>query len=607
MIVNEIKIESQKLEINDSYVKTFLIKDFPETATAGLLYIINHGEHVIPGVNIITGQHFKPAEVKFDLGMKFKMDRIQRNLEGYKTSNLSDKGRQEEEKALQALLYFRDGTNSIRFAEMWLTVTISSNDEKAFRDSIRKFKDNMEFKDFTMDELTHEQQVALDAAWISGGVEFFKNHSGRILDMNAIGSFYPMLDGSISDSLGCYIGHRVHDDSIVYKNFKKGEDNQNQLVTGLSGEGKSTFIKGECESLLEEDFKGYIYDVDGEYRALCNKVDGEWVDLTMETGRYVDPTVIERSIEEEIELGLLDKASQLVAREADAARYIEAATNTKATFSLLCEKFTIKKRNALEYALMKMWEDLGIKMEDKQTWNIRDPEIGLHPLYHRIKKNAYSNNSEIPFKEGAMELYEETWSFFEGLNRGLFAKAESSDWIKDKKLTVYHVASSAENDFDQHVGAIKIVMATRLSWQQTKRDRIKKKHFSFEVYDELQRLIKNSHAWPPLYRSVTTGRKFNSQVIMGFNDPAILYNTDGGQGIWDNTKYKVFFSLERDKIEKLAENADMPQEVIEAWLNLPKYSFIFREKSSRGELYDILKLKLPESELRQLSKTRGLS
>ncbi|AOT68361.1 hypothetical protein [Geosporobacter ferrireducens] len=607
MIKNTVKVKPKHLEINDSFVKTFLIKDFPQSVTANLMYSITHGEHVIPGVSVICGEHFKPAEVKFDQKMKWKMDRIQRNLEAYKTKNLSDKGREEEEKALNALLYFRDGTSKGRYADFWVTVTIASNNQKAFKESVRKFKDDFEFKGFILDDLTNEQHSGLDAAWIAGGDELFKRHPGRILDLNAVGAVYPMLDGSISDAFGTYIGHRIYDNSMVYKDYKRGEDNQNQIFVGLSGEGKSTAIKGHSEGLLEEGFKLYVYDVDGEYRALCKKVKGEWVDLTEGSGKYVDPTIIERAIEEEMELGMLDKASQEVAREADMARYNEATVNTRATFSLLSENLTVKKRNALEYALMKMWGDAGIRKKDPRTWNKRDPDVGLHPLYERIKKNAKSTDSSIPFKDGAAELAEDIWSFFEGPNSDLFAQAQDSDWIRNKKLVVYHVASSVENEFDQSIGAIKIVMATGLSWQQIKRDRIKKQHYSAEVYDELQRLIRKQYAWPPLYRSVTTGRKFNDMVLMGFNDPSILFNTEGGQGIWDNTKYKFFFALERDKIEKLAGNADMPREVIEAWLNLPKYSFIYREKSSRGDLYDILRLKLPDSEFRQLSKTRGLA
>lgn len=187
----------------------------------------------------------------------------------------------------------------------------------------------------------------------------------------------------------------------------------------------------------------------------------------------------------------------------------------------------------------------------------------------------------------------------------MFRYAETADWIRNSKLTVFHVASSADNDVDQQMGAVKIVMITHLVWQQIKRDRIKKQYFSFEVYDELQRLIRNKHAWPAIYRSITTGRKFNDQVIMGFNDPSILFEGEGGKGIWDNTKYKIFFSTSAKTINTLAKYADMPDEVNEKWLNLSnyKYSFIFNQNKA----YDILRMALPQSEISKLHKTRGLS
>ncbi len=601
MLPNNVILKKESLEINNMYVKTFLISDFPENAVPGMLYIITHGEHTGPGILINYSIHTRQAALKFDWKMKAKLRRLKRNIDSQQTGDVADEARSEEVKSLDSLLYLRNKSSG-RYADIWLSVTISSDNSTLFKKSIEEFINKMEFKDYKIKELNSEQHKALDLAWIGGGANtFFERHHGRVLDMDAMSAFYPFLDGSISDGHGAYVGHRVKDATAVYKDFTYGSDNQNTIVVGSSDEGKSTWIKGMIISLLLAGFKVYVFDVDGEYFNLCRAVNGTWVDYTMGTGKYVDPTFIERPVLDEIDRDALDEDSLIRAQQSDQARYNEAFSNTRATISLLSENFTVKKKNAFGRAITEMWERAGIIKADPSTWTNRNGEIGLHPLYKIIKKNGESGD------EGAFELKEDLWTYFEGPDSDLFAKAESGEWMKDSNLIVFHVASSADNIVDQQMGAVKIISTTHMTWQQIKRDRILKSRFSAEVFDEWQRLRKNPYARAPVFRSVTTGRKFNDQTILGFNDPSVLFTEDGGEALWDNTKYKVFFRLEEKSIKRLAESASMPEEVIQKWLTLDKYNFIFRQRNGGRDIYDVLKMELPQSELSRLSSTRGIT
>lgn len=603
ILKNKISLEPNHLFLNKMYTQTFVIKEYPQYLLPGMLYIFTHDKHVIEGVDINFSIHFKKTSFQFNYLTNTKIDRLQNNVESFQSDKLSSVARKEEELALEGLLYLRDKSNIDRCADIWFTVTISSKSKRKFRKSIRLFKDTMVNKKFDFLDLTHLQHKAIQMAWMSGdNSQIMDLYKGRVMDQQAIESLYPYVDGTISDEaseVSAYIGHRIYDHTAVYKNFTNNPDNQNMIVTGTSDEGKSTFIKALIISLLLCKFKGYVYDVDGEYENTCKEVGGAWVDYTADTGKYVDPTIIESAIEKEVNIDELDAETIEKMRAADKKRFNEAIENTKADISLLCDYFTVDKRNTLEYALLSMWENAGIIREDDSTWEIRDTsKVSFHRLYDYIKSMAEEENTM--HGSGAKELQKDLWSYFEGGNKGLFQNATSTDWLKESPLTVFHVASEADSNVDQQIGAVKIVMITHMVWQQIKRDRIKKTHFSFEVYDELQRLIKNPYARPPLYRSITTGRKFNDQVIMGFNDPSILFPEN--EGIWNNTKFKVFFSLEKSMIEKLGSNGDMPPEVLDTWMNLPKYSFIFREKNQ----YDVLRMELSDDELNRLSKTRGL-
>jgi hypothetical protein len=223
----------------------------------------------------------------------------------------------------------------------------------------------------------------------------------------------------------------------------------------------------------------------------------------------------------------------------------------------------------------------------------------LRALYDKIKQ--LSNQDE-----GAERLKKDLWTYFEGADSDMFTNADDGKWIKDARLVVFHVAQSADNPIEQQSGAIKIISATHMTWQQIKRDRLKSERYSVEIFDEWQRLCRNKYAKAPVYRSFTTGRKYNDQVILGFNDPAVLFKDPDGESIWNNSKYKVFFRLEENSVRNFAKSANMHEEIVDEWLNLPKHAFIFRETSDNAEAYDMLRLELPPSEIARVSKTRGL-
>ena len=604
----DVKLESNKVLLNSTNVKTFLVTDYPTRAIPGLLYILTHGKYAKPDkmgkkVSVNFALHLRKATVEYNWQMKTKMNRLQASVESYQTGKISDAPREEEVEALNALVHLRDNSLLDNYVEVFLMVTISCDDTKFFKRRIGAFKTEMKQNEIRVDELKFQQHEALSGAWAGGDNSIFKKYHGRIMDMDALAAFYPLLDGSLTDNFGAYLGHRVRDGTAVYKDFTYGQDDQNIIVSGTTGGGKSTVIKNLIESMRALKMKGYVYDVDGEYRSICNKLGGIWADFTMHSGKFVDPTFIESSLADEIDIRSLDSEVREKVIEADKARHQEAIDNTTATIGLLIDDFSTQKQNALEYALLGMWNDAGIREEDSNTWTIREG-VGLKTLYYRIKKNGESMDESVKFREGARKLSDDLWSFFEGGKKYMFKEATDSSWIRENDLIVFHVASSVDNALDQKIGAAKIVMISNMVWHQIKRDLLKREKFSFGVYDELQRLIQNVYAQRTVYRDTTTGRKFNYQVVLGFNDPSILFPNN--TGIWNNAKYNCMFSLKKDMIDKLAKYGAMPKEVIEEWVQLSQYTFIYRERTKNGEAFDTLRVELPETELK-FAKTRGLN
>ena len=100
---------------------------------------------------------------------------------------------------------------------------------------------------------------------------------------------------------------------------------------------------------------------------------------------------------------------------------------------------------------------------------------------------------------------------------------------------------------------------------------------------------------------MTTSRKYNSMAVIGLNDPTMLE-----PGIWGNASHKVLFYTEKNLIEKTIKNIEIAPEVVQKWMNLGQYEFVYMQSDplSNRENYDVLKMYLPEEE-DKLAETRG--
>lgn len=615
------KVYWDHVEFNDACVKTYFITDYPKESGIGILADFTDHDYCQADkdgnrLSVNTAIHFRHIDLNFNWMTNNKINRLDAAIESADRGNASDKPRDEDIGAIETLLMFRDKAESSDFVEIYTFVTIASDNKKFFKARKKKFEKFAKDKGFKLDRLNGVQQRAFNCANFCGDMNLIDeiNLQGRIVDDQALKLFYPYTDGSISDGRGAYIGHRVQDMTAVYKDYTDDPGGQNKLVIGPTGCGKSALTKGEVKSLLDEGFKVYIYDVDGEYRDVCDEYNGAWIDLTQGSGRFVDNTYIPKALVKELkEEGVWDKLSpseQMKAVESDEDRYLDTLNRFKASIALHCDKLDKEMSNAIEKTLIDMWVDAGIEESQPESWTKRE-KLGLKRWFNLLTENT--KNEAFEFQEGAINLRKELWSYFEGGQKRLYQIPMKPEEIGEKQLVVLHVASAVDNEADQAMGAIKFMMANNVVWPQVKRDRLKKQEYSVIIYDEFQRAIKNPVSRTAAYRDVTTARKFNAQTIIGFNDPSIIFaeQTDSrgdksdNSGLWENARYIVLFAVSEKNIDKMMELSHIPDEVIHEWRNLGEYEYILMEKVGGSEyIYDKLKLEVPDEEL-ELSATRG--
>lgn len=579
------------------YIRCFIINGFPTAGIARTFESLwNNQELIDLGVHIRLTNRLEPTRLKWNTSLKWKYRRLHGSVREAQ-SQVGEVARIEEVKALEALEDIRqkvtsDSIGDKHLFDMWNVITItaiSKQDLDKATDILQKY---FNVKEYKLNKHNYEQAECFQASgWVcsSGPSQIFlKNHYGRLVDKDAIGSFFPFYFGSNSDENGIYNGHRVADGVISLIDTTLGAGQHNFLVCGGTGEGKSVFLKDASGSFYDEGFRVFIFDVDGEYRKKCEDVKGLWIDHTMQSGSYHDPSRI---------------LSALGIPEHDLNRCRDAIDGVARTISLLAGEIDSRELNAIDRATLKLFNEAGIDIDDNKTWD--RVHAGIHGWYMCLKKDT---------SPGAVDLVEKIWRYFEGSMKRMFGHEEKDDRISKADYIVFHIGQGIDNDADAHTAMVKLNMAFSAVWAEIKKERAKGEKWSVVLNDELQRSLSNPHFARFQNQVVTTIRKYNGVWMGGLNNPAVMwpeptpYNQDqviAGSAIWENTKYKVLFWMEESGIKTLAQKSDLPKPVISTISTLQGTNqYVFR-KGIRN--YDLLKKIIPPSEIsRGLYKTRGL-
>lgn len=581
-----IEIEDTHVKLGaERYLRVLMVYDWPDKVRLGIL---ERALRTVPSARMVL--HMHPGRLEFGVTTRLRLRRLEAAQEGEDLEKLT------ESRAEGALryLYRRKTFDGARLFDLWCFILLDAHDLDELDARTQKIEEALDDQGILVSRLPGEQGRALQAAVPSGIWDhgFFQRHPGRLADDEAIATLYPFTEGNFSDSTGVYAGNKVlFDDAgkmvnaigpyVFVDMFRPGDPgNKNMLITGESGEGKSGFIKGLIVSLLILGVRVFVIDIDGEYRPLVEALGdvAVWIDHSLDTGRYFDPLIVPPAV------GLPEDAGRLD---------LTAAALHRTISLLLAGHYPNDQKAAADRALMETWKEAGIDRDDQTTWH---RPVSIHRWYDKLE------SMDTP---AAKALAEALYRPFRGSLRHLFARPDDSAGVDFEKvqLVVYHIARTT-NEMDPEAADVKMNLTFTDAWRQVCRLCAEGKYFSTVIVDEMQRLVLNQVASEGVNTFATGARKYNSNLVAATNKPAILWETVGGEGIWDNSAFKVHFYSEKSGLDAIAKHGNLPDHVINLIRGLKgTHAFAFRNEN-RG--YDILRLDLPAEEMQGLYKTRGL-
>ena len=582
------------------FVRVLMIKGYPPMLLAGYLDMLDHMV-AQEGAVLRKTIRYASSDAKWNWSMKNKLKRLERNIESAQQSG--DPERKAEAAARDTIVALRDAAyrDDRTLVDVHTFLTISASKKHQLEAAEAVLRSWFEDMSGTLDLLEREQlegirQTSPIEHLDTEGSQFFnKHHYGRVTTDAVATRTYPFTRGSFVDNQGqgLYFGRRTEDGGFVFINLCDPDDPRAQNITvfGKTGQGKSFFMKALVISMLEEGIHVFIFDLDGEWRDLCDEVGGVYFDHTAGTGRYFEPLTIMPTLPE------VDEDCAQYNR----SRYQQGMDAGIRTFSLLAKGLSSVETFEVGEAIKRVYLAAGIQEEDSNTWDApyTGPRPTIHLAFAEIEKEAARNPD-------AKSLYDKIKIYFIGVYNGLFAHEEPLEF-QQAKLVVYKVGlgqvkDSEAKDERAQQAQLKMSMAIDAVNANIQYLKFQGAYFSAALVDEGQRQTQNPELRSAIFNWYTAIRKWNGMMILGSNTPMIMLDTAEGQGMWENTNTKVYFYMERSAIRELDKHSDIPLEI--------QRRISENEDSNRYVLeynkqFDELIMHVPDNEA-LLYKTRGL-
>lgn len=125
----------------------------------------------------------------------------------------------------------------------------------------------------------------------------------RSMVTSSLAGSFPFISNDLIEQTGVLYGANLQTGSLViFDRFSKKLPNANSVILATSGAGKSFSVKLEIMRYLLLGVPTIVIDPENEYKALCEKVGGTYVNIAVNSQQFVNPFDLPPRIED-IEYG----------------------------------------------------------------------------------------------------------------------------------------------------------------------------------------------------------------------------------------------------------------------------------------------------------------
>lgn len=360
----------------------------------------------------------------------------------------------------------------------------------------------------------------------------------RLMPLETIAGGNPMTVNIYRDDKGLYFGRTMDGGVIGLDLLYRGKDrtNGNIVVTGMAGRGKSTALKHISQSLYMAGVNVIIIDPEAEYKDLCKRLGGAWLDAGGGAAK-VNPLQIRPVPQDDQE-----EEQERLYSGPDNAMALHIHT-LEVFFKLYIPSLTDLQMALIKQTMVKLYNQFGITWDTDVT-NIPAEKFPVcDDLYYLAKEQI---TQDARYEEIAALLYD----MAEGADSFLWNGPTNVD--VDNPFIVWDT-NKLQNSSDE-IKKAQYYNVLTMCWQRMSANRSEP---VFLLADEAHILLDPAIPQTAMFlrNMAKRARKYEAMlctvmqsVVDALDDKIKLY----GQAILDNATYKLLFGTDGRNLQETA-------------------------------------------------------
>jgi len=523
------KVQQDKIRINNTYAKTFFVYSYP---------------------NFLEGNWLSPVinwDVKFDMSLYvYPIDSafVQKYLRKRLTQLHSERSINAEkglindpwlEAQIQDVEELRAKLTRWmeKYFHLWIYITVYADDE----DSLNRVWKDIQTILAGRNVLQKQSFLRAEQAFISTG-PFAKDELGvyRNISTGGLSTTFPFSSSTLSHDDGILYGVNTHNNSLIlFDRFKT--ENANMCVFAKSGGWKSFGVKLEILRMLMMGIDVIVIDPENEYKSLVDTVWGSYLDVSLNSNERINPF--------DLPLGMKDHEE----RPWDLLR--SAVINLLGLMNLLLGKMTPEEESIMEKWLMTTYSLKGITIED-------DSIIGKEiPIMDDLR-------NVLETMDGAKSLVVRMEKYTSWIFAGIFSKRTNVDlreWLQ-----VFSV-----RDLDDILRPTTMYVILNHIWNKVRSSNKKR----VLVIDEAWNIMQHEDSAKFLFGLVKRARKYNLGITTITQDVEDFAASPFGKPIITNSSMQILLKQSTASIDALQNIFKLTEQEKYILLNSAVWQWLF--------------------------------
>ncbi|TYA15563.1 DUF87 domain-containing protein [Paenibacillus faecis] len=287
---------------------------------------------------------------------------------------------------------------------MNLVVMPFAHEERLFTRASRRVENTFSMMRCKIRNLAHLQKESFrHLSPLYPAQEQIENVLNKIMPMSTFVGGFPFASSGFNDGTGYYLAKDASGGLIIVDLWRRGGDrtNSNIVVMGVAGVGKSTAVKHIALGEYMKGTKIIFIDPESEYKELCHRLNGDWINAGGGAGGKINPLQIRpapRDEDDEEQPLYKDEGNGM----SDMALHLK---NLEIFFNLYIPDLTMMQKAVLKQCLIELYHQFHISWTTDIT-QLASTEFPTFSDLHELICTKEQQTKDNVYKELSLLLHD---------------------------------------------------------------------------------------------------------------------------------------------------------------------------------------------------------